>query len=224
MDIILLILSVAIVGMAQAYVSSTYNKYKKVKIKKDISGFEVARMILDNNGLNNIYVTETSGVLSDHYDSNRKVVRLSKEIFHGNSIASISVAAHEVGHAIQDKQKNSFMRIRSFIFPFVNFSSYLGYVAIMIGIVFNYLELIWIGIGLELVILAFQLVTLPVEFDASRKAIKELKTSKILEKKEIDGSEKMLKAAAFTYVAGVLSTILEILRLVINYGDNRNRK
>ena len=223
MDIILLILSVAIVGIAQTYVSSTYNKYKKVKVNKEISGFEVARMILDNNGLNNIYVTETSGVLSDHYDSNRKVVRLSKDIFHGTTIASVSVAAHEVGHAIQDKQKNTFMRIRSLIFPLTNFSSYLGYIAIMIGIVFNYLELIWIGIGLELVILAFQLVTLPVEFDASKKAIKELKTNKILDKKELEGSEKMLKAAAFTYVAGVLSTIFEITRLVINYGNN-NRK
>lgn len=223
MDIILLILSVAIVGIAQTYVSSTYNKYKKVKVNKEISGFEVARMILDNNGLNNIYVTETSGVLSDHYDSNRKVVRLSKDIFHGTTIASVSVAAHEVGHAIQDKQKNTFMRIRSLIFPLTNFSSYLGYIAIMIGIVFNYLELIWIGIGLELVILAFQLVTLPVEFDASKKAIKELKTNKILDKKELEGSKKMLKAAAFTYVAGVLSTIFEIARLVINYGNN-NRK
>ncbi len=221
MNIILIILSVVVMLMAQTYVTSTYNKYKKVKINKEISGFEVARMILDKNGLNNIYVTETSGILSDHYDSSRKVVRLSNEVFHGNTIASVSVAAHEVGHAIQDKQNNAFMRIRSFIFPFVNFSSYVGYIAIMIGIIFNYLELIWIGIGLELVILSFQLITLPVEFDASRKAIKELKSNKILEPKELDSSKKMLKAAAFTYVAGVLSTILEIVRLIINYGDNR---
>ncbi len=209
--------------IAQYFVNSKYKKYQKINNKKGLSGQEVARMILDENGLSDVYVTEVKGVLTDHYDPNRKVVRLSTDIYHGESIASCSVAAHEVGHAIQDKEGYFFIRLRGFIFPLVSFASKFGYLAILIGFFFNMLDLAWGGIGLLLVILFFQLITLPVEFDASRRALVYLDKMKILEKKEHDGSEEMLKAAAMTYVAGLATTLLEILRYVlILVGRNRD--
>ncbi len=209
--------------IAQYFVNSKYKKYQKINNKKGLSGQEVARMILDENGLSDVYVTEVKGVLTDHYDPNRKVVRLSTDIYHGESIASCSVAAHEVGHAIQDKEGYFFIRLRGFIFPLVSFASKFGYLAILIGFFFNMLDLAWGGIGLLLVILFFQLITLPVEFDASRRALVYLEKMKILEKKEHDGSEEMLKAAAMTYVAGLATTLLEILRYVlILVGRNRD--
>ena len=217
MDSFLIILGLVIALSAQAYVTSSYNKYKNVKTKKELSGFEVASKILKENGLDNIYVTEVNGVLSDHYDSGRKVVRLSSDVFHGTSISSVSVAAHEVGHAIQDKVNYSFMRIRYSLFPIVNFSSYAGYVAILIGIIFSIVDLIWIGIAFEVMILLFQLITLPVEFNASKRAREELLKYKILTSKEIESSVKVLNAAAFTYVAYVLTTLLQILRLVLSF-------
>ena len=213
----LLLIGFIITIAAQIYVNSSYKKYRKISNEKGISGFEVAKSILDSHGLSDIYVTEVKGNLSDHYDPSRKVVRLSSDIFHGTTIASASVAAHEVGHAIQDKEGYSFMKFRAAIFPLVNFSSYAGYFAILIGIIFGFYDLIWLGIALELIILLFQLVTLPVEFDASRRAREELEKNNFLNKTELEGSNKMLRAAALTYVASVLTTILQILRLVIMF-------
>lgn len=214
---ILLITGFLISLFAQLFISISYSKYKRVGNRKKISGFETARKILDDNGLKDVYVTETKGNLTDHYDPNRKVIRLSTEIFHGTTIAASSVAAHEVGHAIQDKEGYSFMRFRSAIFPLVRIASYGGYFAILIGIIFGMTDLIWLGIACEIIILLFQLLTLPVEFNASERAKKELVKLGILENDELDGGSKMLKAAAFTYVASVLTTILQILRLIVMF-------
>lgn len=209
--------------IAQGFVNSRYNTYKNLKNKKGLSGQEVARMILDENGLTDIHITEVKGALTDHYDPTRKVVRLSTEIYHGESIAACSVAAHEVGHAIQDKEGYFFIKLRGFIFPLVNFASKFGYLAIIIGFIFNMLDLAWGGIGLLLVILFFQLITLPVEFDASKRALVYLEKMNILDATEKEGSESMLKAAAMTYVASVATTLLEILRFVlIIAGRDRN--
>ena len=215
---LLLFVGLMISVAAQIFVSFSYSKYKKIKNSQKISGFEVAKKILENNGLDNIYVTEVRGNLTDHYDPGRKVIRLSSEIFHGTSIASASVAAHEVGHAIQDKEGYSFMRFRSAIFPLVRFSSYGGYIAIALGAIFGFIDLIWIGIALEVIILLFQILTLPVEFNASSRAEKELQKLSILSENEIEDSKKMLKAAAYTYVASVLTTLLQILRLIVIFG------
>ena len=212
---ILVIVGFLITLIAQLFVKSSYSKYKKVEIKSGLDGFEVARKILDMNGLKNIDIVEVQGELTDHYDPSRKVVRLSTDIYHGKSIASSSVAAHECGHAVQDKENYFFLRFRSALVPFANISSKLGYVAIMIGLIFGYMKIAWIGIFLELVILLFQIITLPVEFDASRRAGEFLKREALIEKKEQDGSKKMLTAAALTYVASVLSTLLSVLRLVL---------
>lgn len=217
---LLLGISLILMIMAQAFVSGAYARYKKVKNDRGLSGLDVARQILDKYGLQDVYVTETQGKLSDHYDPIRKVVRLSKEIYHGTSIASVSVAAHEVGHALQDKDGYTFMRIRSKLIPIVNFSSSAGYFAILFGFFFGYFRLIWIGIFLEVIILLFQLVTLPVEFDASKRAKKELEENGMLDSAELKKSSRMLMAAAFTYVASVLTSILQILRLVLMARDN----
>ncbi len=213
--LVLIGISILISLSASVFVNKTYSKYKKVKVEKDITGCEVARQILDANGLSDVYVVESSGMLSDHYDPKRKVVKLSKDNFHGSSVAACAVAAHEVGHAIQDKKGYSFMRFRSFLVPFANFGSNLGYVAIFIGFIFGAMNFVWGGIGLLLLLLLFQLVTLPVEFDASKRAVVELKKIKVLTKEELVGGNKMLKAAAYTYVAAVLTTVLELLRLVL---------
>ncbi len=219
----LILLGVVITLASQFFINHAYNRYRKIETKKKMQGFEVARAILDANGLNEVYVTETKGVLSDHYDPSRKVVRLSSEVYHGTSIASMGVAAHECGHAIQDKNGYFFLRLRSAIVPFVNLSSKFGYFAILIGFLFSYYTVAWIGVGLELVILFFQLVTLPVEFNASSRAKQQLDRLHLAAKEEQEGVSKMLKAAALTYVASVATTLLEILRLVlilINRDDN----
>lgn len=211
----LIIVASIITLLAEYYVRSNYGKYKKIISKNKMSGQEVARLILDSNGLDDVYVIEISGVLTDYYDPNRKVVKLSSEVFHGNSISSIAVASHEVCHAIQDKEGYAMLRLRGAIFPYVSFASKFGYLAIFLGFIFGYLQLAWFGVTLLGVILLFQLVTLPVEFDASRRALKIIKDMKILNSNEMDCCYQVLKAAAFTYVASLVTTILELLRLII---------
>lgn len=218
----LIFLGLIITLGAQLYVNSTYNKYKKVRNNNDLTGKEVAERILRENGLFDIKVEPTSGMLSDHYDPKAKIIRLSTAIYNNPTIASASVAAHECGHAIQHKNKFFFLMLRNFIVPAVNFSSYAGYLAIMIGIIFSLVNFIWIGIILECVILLFQIITLPVELNASSRALKEIKKLNILDKKEIKQSKKMLTAAALTYVASVATTLLEILRLVLMFTGRNN--
>ncbi len=200
---------------ADIYMQSTYRKYKRKENTKKITGAEVAREILSKNNLENVYVVETRGSLTDHYDPRQKVVRLSTDIYNGTSIASVSVAAHEVGHAIQDKEGYTFMRIRSFLVPLVNFGSRFGYIAVVLGLIFGVLNLAWAGVGLLLLILLFQLVTLPVEIDASKRAKKELSRLRLIGVKENDSVAKMLRAAAMTYVASLVTTLTEVLRLVL---------
>ena len=205
----------AITAFAQLLIKTTYSKYKQVDAVKGKRGCDVAREILDKHGLRKVSVEQVAGNLTDHYDPKAKVVRLSEDIYSGTSIASVSVAAHECGHAIQDKVGYTPMRIRSTLVPIVNFSTKIGYLVIVIGLTAGLLKIALIGIILLLSMLLFQLVTLPVEFDASRRGKKELNELHILNSSEQKGSAKMLYAAAFTYVASVLSTLLEILRLAL---------
>ena len=215
-------LALIIPMIAQIYVTSNYNKYKRINNDKKMTGFDIARMILDKNGLNNMYVIETKGNLTDHYDPKRKTIKLSSEVFHGSSIAAMSVAAHEVGHALQDKDGYFFMKVRSFIFPIVNLGTKFAYVVLIIGLIANMMNLIWTGILLVGLGLLFQLVTLPVEFDASKRALKELENNIVVPSADIKGTKSMLTAAAMTYVAGVLSSALEILRLILIFTNNRD--
>lgn len=220
MDLILVIIVILIPLIAQIGVSSNYQKYKRVKNTKELTGYDVARKILDENGLEDIYIVETRGELTDHYDPTKKVVRLSSDIYHGKTVAAMSVASHECGHAIQDKDGYTFMRIRSAIFPIVNIATSISYWIILLGFLFELLDLIYIGIALTCLGLLFQIVTLPVEFDASKRAGVFLKEYNLATEDESKGVKKMLGAAAMTYVAGVLASALQILRLILVARNN----
>lgn len=213
---ILILIGLIISLIAQGIVTSAYSKYKKVLNSKDLTGFEVARKILDKNGLQDIMILETKGNLSDHYDPTRKVIKLSTDIYHGSSIASAAVASHECGHAIQDKVGYKPMRIRSKIVGTVNICTNLGYIAIAVGAVFSY-QLIEIGIILLASILVFQLITLPVEFNASKRALQELENLTLINIEDKRKAKSMLTAAAFTYVASLVTSFLQILRLVLMF-------
>ena len=162
------------------------------------------------------------GTLTDHYDPRNKTVSLSKDIYQNSTVASCSVAAHECGHAIQDKEGYTFLRFRNAIIPVVNLASKAGYVIIMISLLTSIMKLLWIGILMELVILLFQVVTLPVEFNASNRALKQLTKLNLVTKKEHSSCKQMLTAAALTYVAAVAAAILEVLRLVLMANRNRS--
>ncbi len=215
MDIALILIIVFLPLAASLIIQSKYKKYSQVDNDKKLSGFEVARKILDENNLQDIHIVEVKGSLSDHYDSKRKVVRLSTNIFHDNSIASLAVAAHECGHAIQDKEGYLFLRVRNFIFPIVNICSRFAYIVILLGFLSEFLQLIYLGIALVGVGLIFQIITLPVEFNASKMAKEKLKKHKLVNKEEIEGVHSVLTAAAWTYVAGTLATIAQMLRLFL---------
>lgn len=218
----LVIIGFIIVMFAQINININYKKYKNIDLNKKLTGQEVARKILDANGLVNIYVVSTQGELTDHYDPSRKVVRLSQEIFNGETIAAASVAAHECGHAIQDKDGYIFMKIRSFLVPFVNLVSYLGYFGLIVSIFAGITGYIKLSILILVSTIIFQLVTLPVEFDASRRGKEELKKLNLTDSDELDGTNKMLFSAALTYVASLLSNILQLLRLILILDSTRD--
>lgn len=223
MDTILILLIIIIPLLAQLKIQSSYNRYKRVENNKKKSGFEVAREILDKNGLEDIYIVEIKGELTDHYDPTKKVVRLSTDIFHGETIAAAAVAAHECGHAIQDKESYTFLKIRSAIYPVVNVATSISYYIILLGFLMQAFQLIYLGIALTCCGLLFQVVTLPVEFDASRRALEKLQDYKIVDNYEFDGAKEVLTAAALTYVAGVLASMLQIFRLILAAKDREDR-
>ena len=220
-DIIYLI-SFLITLIAQIFVSSSYSRYKKILNSKDNTGYDTARKILDKNNLENVMILETKGNLTDHYDPKRKVIKLSTDIYHGSSIASAAVAAHECGHAIQDKEGYSFFKIRSALVPVVNFISYLGYFGLIVSLIGGLTGYVKLSILILFATVLFQLVTLPVEFNASSRGKKELDTLNLSYDNDKQGISKVLSAAAMTYVAGLLSSLLQLLRLIIILG-NRDR-
>ena len=211
----LLIISAIIVTYAQTKINLSYGKYKKINSKGNLNGKDVARKILDSNNLADVKVKEVSGELTDHYDPRIKTVNLSSNIFNGTSIASISVAAHECGHAIQDKVGYTFMRIRAMLVPVVRLVSYLGYFSIVISLFAGITGYLKVGIIIEFATLLFHLVTLPVEFNASSRAKKELVRLHLIEDNEYNGVDSMLSAAANTYVASLLSNLLNLFRLLL---------
>lgn len=208
---------------SQVYININYKIYKGHVNAKNKTGYDTARAILDANNLNDIDVIETKGTLTDHYDPNRKVIRLSSRVFHDPSVASVAVAAHECGHAIQDKEGYNFLRIRSFLVPFVNFSTRLGYIVVFIGLLFSSYNVAMIGIALLMAMLLFQLVTLPVEFNASNRAKKEIEKLDMLNSDEKNGMSRMLTSAALTYVASLTTTLLQIFRLFLIVANNRDK-
>ena len=212
---IFVIIGAIITMLAQGLVTGRYNKYKKMDASKSYRGKDIARKILDANDLQKVKVQEVSGTLTDHYDPSKKTVNLSTDIYEGNSISSVAVAAHECGHAIQDKVGYKFLRIRHKLVPTVNICTKLGYVVIMIGLLAGVFNVAMIGLILVGAILLFQLVTLPVEFNASSRAKKQLKELNLVNETDSTGISDMLFAAALTYVAALASSILQVLRLLL---------
>jgi Zn-dependent membrane protease YugP len=196
---------------AQHRVKSTFAKNLEVPVANGMTGAQIARRILDANGLNEVPVEETPGTLSDHYDPRSRSVHLSPHVFQGVSVASTAVGAHEVGRAIQHAQAYSFFRFRSAMFPAVQFASNIWFLFLLGGIFLNILGFIWIAIALYAVAVLFQIVTLPVEFDASRRARRQLQDLGLVASNESSGVNATLKAAAWTYVAAALAAVAVLL-------------
>lgn len=217
---IYLIPAMIIAAWAQYKVSSTFEKYSKVRSINGYTGAQIARMLLDDNGLFDVPVEMIGGKLTDNYDPSKRVMKLSQDVYNSTSVASIGVAAHETGHAVQHKLHYAPLEIRNAIVPAVNFSSNASWFIIIIGFLFRSGYLINIGIILFSAVVVFQIITLPVEFNASNRAIKMLKTRGILYENEITGAKSVLNAAALTYVAAAITSIAQLLRLI---AINRNK-
>ena len=207
--------------VAQMMVSSAYSKYSKVRGRRGITGAEAARMILDRNGLQHVRIEPISGKLSDHYDPKTKVVRLSSGVYQSDSIAAVGIAAHEVGHAIQDATHYFPMKIRGAIVPVTQLGSNLAWPLFLIGLIASWEPLMLAGIILFGLVVIFQLVTLPVEFNASGRALRTIESIGLLSDEEQRGAKKVLRAAAMTYVAALLSAVANLLRLVALAGGRR---
>lgn len=215
-----------IVGMllclaASGNVSATYRKYSKIENARGMTASEVAERILKGAGISDVRIERIEGELTDHYDPKNKVVRLSEGVYYSTSVAAIGVAAHECGHVLQHYNGYLPIRVRNTIVPVVNFGSNLSWPLILLGVLFGLTKLVDIGIILFTLVLLFQIVTLPVEFNASKRAIGVIRDTGILYGDEITGAKKVLNAAALTYVAGVIATALQVLRLFLLFGRRR---
>jgi len=220
---IILIPAVILTIYAQGKVQSSFAKYLRIPTKRGYTGVQVARNLLDQHGLQDIPIEVSHGKLSDHYDPTKRVLRLSQEVYQGYSIASVSVAAHEVGHAIQHTNGYIPLSLRNMVFPIARFGSSAAWPFIMIGLLIPSLaSLMNIGILLFGAAVVFQIITLPVEFNASSRALELLDTNGFVVGNEINGSKKVLQAAALTYIAAMASGIAQLLRLIMI--RNRNNQ
>lgn len=222
----ILILAMILTGFAQYWVNKTYKQYSKVSNQKGYTGAEVSRQLLQQAGVYDVSVEMIRGHLTDHYDPSSKVLRLSQSVYNSTSVAALGVAAHETGHAIQDATDYAFLRLRSWMVPATGISSKLAFPLIILGMLFSSetgFMLMQIGVLLFGVAVVFTLVTLPVEFDASSRAISLLEEYNFLDESEIVGAKKVLKAAALTYVAAAAVAIANFLRLLAMIGFGRNR-
>lgn len=207
---------------AQSRVKNTYAQYSKKPTSSMMTGAQVARKILDDNGLYDVSIQETKGTLSDHYDPRKKVVRLSTGNYHGQSMASSAIAAHEVGHAIQDQEEYGFLKFRTALVPLANFGSNISFILILAGIFLSLSNLLFLGIIFMSAAVLFQLVTLPVEFNASSRAMTQLVSTGIIQNNEERETKKVLNAAAMTYVAAALVAVAELLRFVLIFLGSRD--
>lgn len=206
---------------AQFKVKSAFSKYSQVQTIRKISGKEAAALLLRSNSISNVSIQRIGGSLSDHYDPSHKVLRLSDPVYDKTSIAAVGVAAHETGHAIQDKEKYAPLVLRSTLVPVANIGSSAGPYLALAGIIFRMNLLLNIGIILFACAVLFYLVTLPVEIDASRRALKVLEHNAVLSQEELKGAKKVLSAAALTYVASALTAMANLLRLILISRDRR---
>ncbi|MCK5833352.1 zinc metallopeptidase [bacterium] len=212
---ILLIPAFILAAWAQSKLSRTYKRYSEEKSARGITGANAARGILDSEGLSSVQIEKVSGNLTDHYDPRNRTLRLSQGVYSSDSIAAIGIAAHEVGHAIQHKNAYAPLSIRNAIVPVVNFGSFLAWPLFIIGFLLRTPVLIQIGIALFSGAVIFQLITLPVEFDASKRALAQLSDGGYLTMEEISGARRVLTAAALTYVAAAAMAIIQLLRMIL---------
>ena len=215
---VLVIIGAVICMVASANVSHTYRKYSAMNTVRGLPSQEVAAQMLREAGITDVRIERIAGDLTDHYDPRNKVLRLSDSVYGSSSVAAVGVAAHECGHAIQHKVGYVPIKVRNAIVPVVNLGSKLSWPVIFLGIILSSFGMIKVGILLFALTLAFQVVTLPVEFNASGRALRVLKARGILYDNELSGARKVLGAAAMTYVTSTISTILQLLRLVLIFG------
>jgi Zn-dependent membrane protease YugP len=220
---ILIVIGMVLSLMASAKLKSTYAKYSKVRSYTGLTGAQAAERLLHAEGIYDVRIERVSGNLTDHYSPNEKVLRLSDGVYNSTSVAAIGVAAHECGHAVQHKENYVPLKIRGSLVPAVNIGAQLSWPLIFIGIIFSSADfLVQFGIILFSLTVVFQLVTLPVEFNASSRALAALERHNILYAEEAKSTKKVLKTAALTYVAAAAASILQLLRLVLLFGGRRN--
>lgn len=219
--IIILIPAIIFSIAAQIMVKSAFSEYSKVRNSRGLTGADAAREILDRNGLTNVRIEHISGSLTDHYDPKANVIRLSDDVYGSATVAAVGVAAHEAGHAVQYAEGYYPIKIRNAIIPVTRFGSSLSTPLVILGLALSWDFLITAGILLFCAVVLFQAITLPVEFNASGRALKTLRSSHFLEDDEIKGARSVLTAAAMTYVAAMLSALLSLVRLLIISGRRR---
>ncbi len=222
--IILVLIGAAISGIASMNVNRTYNKFSKMRNYRGLTSNQVAEHILHAAGIYDVKIEHIHGNLTDHYSPTEKVLRLSDATYGQTSVAALGVAAHECGHAIQHQEEYGPLKLRSMSVPLANVGSWISWPVIIIGLLIGYTPLAQLGVLLFSFVVLFQLITLPVEFDASARALKILDQDRILEGEEHEGAKKVLKAAALTYVAALFATILQLLRLVLIVGGSNRRR
>lgn len=217
----LIIVSLLIMGAAQIGVKTTYAKYAKVGNARGLTGRDAALAVLRSAGITNVSVEPIRGKLTDHYDPRAHVIRLSEGVYSAPTVAAVGIAAHEAGHAVQHARGYSPLKLRNAIIPISNYGPSIGILLLIIGAALNFSGLVWIGIGLFSFTLIFQLVTLPVEFNASRRALQAIKASGLLSTEEQKGAASVLSAAAMTYVAAMLQSFLTLLYYIFRFAGNR---
>lgn len=220
--LILVVPALLISLWAQFKVSSTFNRYNNVFSRRGYTAAQIARTILDANGLQNVRIERVTGKLTDHYDPRANVIRLSDSVYDSTSVAAIGVAAHESGHAVQYAVGYSPIKLRNAVIPLTNIGSTLSMPLLLLGLIFSFRPLVIGGILLFSLVALFQLITLPVEFNASNRALQILQTGNYLSDDELVGARKTLSAAAMTYVAALLVSLMQLLRLILLYG-RRNK-
>ncbi|HIZ93624.1 MULTISPECIES: zinc metallopeptidase [unclassified Flavonifractor] len=218
---IILVPAMLIALLAQINVSSTFNRYSRIASRRGLTGAQAAEEVLKAHGVYGVRITRVSGKLTDHYDPRTNTIRLSDAVYGSTSIASVGVAAHEAGHAVQYAQEYGPIKLRGAIIPVCNFSSQISILLIILGFVLYSRPLFAVGVVLFAVAAFFQVVTLPVEFNASRRAIQSLQDTHMLDDQELRGAKKVLGAAAMTYVAALLVSIAQLLRYILAFNSRR---
>ena len=217
----IMIISLAVMLMAQVLVKGRYSKYSKISNARNLTGADAAKAVLNASGVYGVTIERINGTMTDHYDPKTNTIRLSDGVYNSTSIAAIGIAAHEAGHAVQYSENYAPIKVRMAIIPFAQYGPMIGVLLMLVGLFINYFNLILIGLLLFASTFIFQLITLPVEFNATRRALVAIKESNLLYGEEYDGAKKVLTAAALTYVAAMVQSFLTLLYYIIRFTGNR---